>query len=722
MTNSQKNNKESKSTADKKDMLNPASSEFVFCSQCGCKNKKESSFCMDCGNPLRASKNVPKQIALNPSVSKPKKALHSKLKKMLILTSIFLVIVIAGTLALSIISAKRNKFNYAIYIKNGELYCSSLKNIEPWKVTSKFPGDNEASGNFLATAFSMYSHANILSQDGKILFFTDRLSGENYSFNLYFRHMNKKNDEPVKIDSDILRYSISDSGKKLVYVTSDNGKLYTYDVKKQDKEKIAENVVAYYLSNDGNRIIYVNTGSNLYSVDGKKEEKIAENVYSIEYVTEDLKTIYYKSDKNLYKLNEENDSELITENIGTVHRVYDSGKAYYTRQETKSFKLSDYVIDDLAAHDASMTSPIKPTEIKAPSRYDYGDYDKFKVVYQEYLAKLAVYQKELDVYNTEMKKYNEKLDRDKLRNELSTAEYSIEFYNLCYFDGSEEKIISNTLNLSASQVTVAPSEAENAVVIFSGYCPGDVEKVNLSSISSLNVVESQIESANLQNSKNYLAVNENVNLIDYNEIYMVKTSNDGKLVTFVRIPSDGPTELYKISIEGTTPAKPELLDDEISHNSPISITKNNNVIYFKSEENRVKGSLYFDGDCVDHDVYLYCFSYTEDGTLYYISDYDSISNEDITLAYSGNLKRYRNGKTKKLASDVLNFSITDRQEILYISDYDIYNYTGDLYLYKNNKSIKVDKNVTSASPISHSDSSRLYYSSNDLVYYKPILK
>lgn len=58
------------------------------------------------------------------------------------------------------------------------------------------------------------------------------------------------------------------------------------------------------------------------------------------------------------------------------------------------------------------------------------------------------------------------------------------------------------------------------------------------------------------------------------------------------------------------------------------------------------------------------------------------------------MKKYKNGKSEEIADDVAsNFVITDDDKVLYLQDYSAKRDEGDLYVYKNGESEKIDTDV-----------------------------
>ena len=115
--------------------------------------------------------------------------------------------------------------------------------------------------------------------------------------------------------------------------------------------------------------------------------------------------------------------------------------------------------------------------------------------------------------------------------------------------------------------------------------------------------------------------------------------------------------------------------------------------YFRLSEN---GNYIFFIDEVDEeDDGVYSYQYVEEtDTVVYLTYYS-------TKNKSGTLNTYCKGKNVEIGDDVHRFSITKGGEIIYLCDYDLDDYEGELYVYRNNKSKFIDDEVNCIIPYSY---------------------
>ena len=343
--------------------------ETIFCQNCGKETSTEFAFCQNCGASLSdetivSKHNQKKKFAL------PK--LPFKLsKKLIAIGSACIALVLVLVIVLSILlSGGGHNNNFALYIKDGEMYFTNISKIEPWQVTTRLVEDDSIVKDSFVYTLGNYTH---LSKDGKILFYVDKYTKDSDGVSLFYRYVNKPEQEPVKIDSDITSYAVSQNGKLITYLKGDEGALYQHNL--TDKEKIASEVSSFIVSDDGKKIGYLNKEDGMYlKYAGKDKEKLDSDVSRIIYINEAFNTVYYTKEGALYKTVEGKDKVKIASDISAVLKVYESGEVYYLKSDSSEVTLLDYVEDDLKDSDAAMDEPQPP---ERPSRYDYEDYDDY---------------------------------------------------------------------------------------------------------------------------------------------------------------------------------------------------------------------------------------------------------------------------------------------------------------------------------------------------------
>ncbi len=661
--------------------------ETIFCPNCGKQTSSEFAFCQSCGASLSDDAIVKSQQ--KKKFSLPKLSLKIS-KKVMALASAALALILVVAILLSILFSAGNKNNFAIYIKDGEMYYTGLLKIDPMQVTSRlisydFDEDENENEELSQMSYSLGMYTQ-LSSDGKILFYVDKIDDEE-GVTLYFRYINKPDDEPTKIDAHISTYSISEDGKYVTYLKGydDESDLYQYNLK--EKDKIDSEVKEFNVSDDGKKIIYLNDEGNIYfKAKGKDKEKIDRDVSFISYVNEDYNTVYYKKDDSLYKKVIGKDKVKIASDVSSVIQVYESGEIYYLKSDSDEVTLMDYVEDDYKDIDETMIEPEYPD---SPSYWDYDSFYEYEEAYEKY-------EEEYDAYIDALDTYYAKEDRDELREELSDETMEQSIYTLFYYNGKKEIELADTVDYSNTYAI------DNPVLIYSVYNQSSVEKVKLSEIDSVSDVKDMVEEAMFSSTEAYVAIKDNTTAIKQKDADEFNITSDGKTVYFLSDVSEKNNhgDLYKMNISGGKAQKPKLYDTDV-YASWTYILRDDMYLYYKDVEDG-EGELYINKEKIDDDVVLYGIGLSIDDKIAYMVDWNSDKSY-------GTLKIYDHGKTKKIADDVSTFDFTPNGDVLYLYDYSNTRYKGELYIYKNGKSKKIDDDVIAIVPIYYSKYRGDYY-------------
>lgn len=654
-----------------------------FCDECGAK-LNETPSCSECQNQVDADTQSEKTEEATPIVVENEEVQEAEAlealaeqnneavedektkkssKKLLVAGACGLVAVLAVVfLAFLLLNGK--KTNYTLYIKDNELFYDNISKGDPLEVTKKFcNGIEDKYDGSMTPVVSRAASFSTLSENGKYLFFPDRLEKNTYSVNLYYRDLTDPDESPKKIDSEVVNYVVNKEATLVIYQTSDMN-LYQYDIKEDDSEKIANNVRTFRVSDNGKKIFYINTEGSLYlQVDDKDREKIDREVRALMFVTEDFDTIYYRKEDSIYKKVKNKDEEKIVSDVSGVIEIYDSGELYFTKTEYVEYKLSDYLIDDMKDSDAAMKEPDEPYV------WDYYDSDEWSAAYKKYEA--------------EYEKYKEKLRRDDLRKLLDgrTAERSVS--KLFYYNGKEEVLVSEGF------VKCSGVASESQVIVYRACTQTEFEKVKLSQISSVYNIEQEMEDLMyLSPSKWYIAVESKSTLVEQEGVDKFYINNDGSVIYMQTGYNEGRDgELYRVNINKGKIGKAELYDTEVSF-FVCGFVYDDHLMYFKEyypADN--KGDLYINKKKIASEVYTRSIFYVEEGEkVVYISDWDQEKKY-------GTLYVYENGKNKKVSEEVTEFDFTSNGDVLYLYDYSYKYGTGDLYVYKNGKKNKIDKDV-----------------------------
>ncbi len=676
----------------------------IFCQECGVQVSDEDAFCQNCGaslqlkaEPIKSTPTVaaPIEVTVPPETKKP-----FRLSKRLIAIGIAAIALItAGAVAITVLPNifGGGKRNYALYIKDGELFYMDIDDREPIEITDNLFYKNMKDEDILEAGYTL-SYYTQVSKDGDTIFYIDKTDEDESGVNIYYRSLDDVEQEPVKIDSDIRGYGINDDANMVTYLKGDDLDLYQHNL--IDKEKIANDVRMFRVSDDGNQVLFVNKENTMYlkSLDEDKE-KIDIDVSSIDYIDEDFETVYYTKDDNLYKKTFGRDKVKIASDIKYILSIYDSGEIYYVKGEEKELSLKDYVIDDKKKADAKLTMPTSP---EYPSRYDfYGYYEEYDDYYDDYYTEYGFdedaydeayeqYQKDYTEYEKKRDEYYEKQERDRIRERLEDRTIENTVKSLYYYDGKTEKLLKDNFG----EYKDIASDA--AVAVFSVYNQAKIEKVKLSQIDSVSDLEDKVTEALYSNEDRCIAVGDTVSVIKEENAENFYITSDGKAVYFIdnieeyndnnNYRSFG--DAYKIEISDKKPGKPKLYDKDVSTYNAY-LTTENQYVYFKDVEDGA-GELYIDKKKIDFDVAVHRYNVLENGDVVYMTDWDDKKSH-------GTLK-YFDGKRQKIDDDVYNYHLTPDDEILYLRDYSKKRYKGDLYIY-DGRSEKIDQDVSAIVPV-----------------------
>lgn len=670
--------------------------ETIFCPNCGKQTSAEFSICQSCGASI-ADTFTKKQV---PTVRKKLS------KKAIMLGGIGVIVVVALILVVSLFSGGNEKIeNYALYLKDGEIFLNDLKkDSEAWQLTSRFIASDDAELETLANSEYSLGFLTYMSEDGKYIFFPDK--NEDDGINLYYKKVTDLNAEAIKIDSGIGAYSIDASGTIVTYLKGEEGNLYQYKIGEDSKDKIASEVQSFNSSDDEKKIAYINSEDGLYLKNADmEEEKIASNVSSIEYITEDFTTIYYIKEDSLYKQVIGEEQIKISANVHNVIKVYDSGEIYYITRRDEESSLMDYVIDDMKDADASITDPMYPEYPDAPIEPYWWEYDidaEYDAAYESYEADYEAWEAECDRIDNEYEiandEYLAKESRDELRENLEEETLEQSAYSLCFYNGAEKVVLTDALDYSSySNYTYA---FETPVISYGGYNPSDFEKVKLSEVESIDDVRNMVVDTLYSYSKRYIAVKDSATVVEQEKKagnFIINTS--GTIVYYV---DDVPDEkdygtLYRINISDGVVGKSEVYDNDV-YESSYGFVSDSEIRYLKDCQ-KEKGELYINKNKIDYDVKGYDFDakfYSGRGQIFYFTDWNSDKE-------CGTLKVYDGKESVKIADNVHGFSVTSNGNVLYLCEYSLDYYNGEMYEWFNGETRKIDDDVNCIIPIYDSE-------------------
>lgn len=609
--------------------------------------------------------------------------------------------------------------SYAMYVKDMEILYTDFSKDGPKEVTTRLVDDGDVDEYDMANRGYEYilSMFVAIRNDGNRVFYPDKIGD---SMDLYYRDLDKPKKEPVKIDSDISYYAVDDAGKQMVYLKGEDGNLYVSDL--EEKEKLASNVEYFYITDDMKTVLYRDDEFNIYKVDVKsgEKEKVVGDIDSLKYVSEDLDLIYYIKDDNLYKQPVGGDREKIASDVNYVVRITEDGEVYYVTAETYEVNMMDYVNDDMAATDAGIFEPEYPDYPSYPSKpysWRYDSTEEYEAAYAQYELDCAAYEEEcarLEAeYDEAYDRYWEKEDREWLRGQLSEYVQEMTDYTLHYYNGSDS--VELLPNLSSKYAYTSAAEAD--VFIMSAYSPEEIAKVKLSDLESAYDVVMMVQEARAAGQSYYIVEGESLVKVELEDISNPVLSDDGKTLYYMvrytetekgsnSYDSDAPAaeyeedyepeevivmkdeaDLFEVSIKKGALGESKQVDDDVYY-AYLQILSDGKLMYYKNvDDGEEKGDLFVDGKEVDYDVAMYdVYESEEMGGLVFFTDW----NEEKEY---GTMKFYDGKESKKLEDDVHRFAITPAGDLYYLYDYSLNHYTGELYLYKKNGSVKIDEDV-----------------------------
>lgn len=593
---------------------------------------------------------------------------------------ISLLLVLATALTLSACDAATSstssggegkRANYGLYIKDSEFFFTDLKN-DARQVSSRLVDDDDLKEEELAIYGTVLGCYTSVSPDGSVIFFPDKFNGSDAGVNLYYRKTGSTEEDATKIDSDITTYTVNDSATTVTYTkgTGEDCNLYQYSPKEESKEKIASAVQSCLVSDDGSKILYVTTDGTLYAKNsGEEKVKIASDITALINRSADFATVYYVKDESLYKQAVGGDREKIDSDISRIICSYESGEVYYLKKVSEgSPTLMDYVVDDMksADNDAPDSYPSKPRAYNYDTTEAYNEaYAKYKEAYKAYYAKA---------------------NRDDWRAALSDTKLSDTTYSLCFYNGTEKTVITDAFSGNYS----CTAGAERPVISYVAYNQESLEKEKLSTVmdaDNLSGFLEKVEAALFSSPERYIALGSTASVLPQENTTTVHINAPGTEIYYVDDIPDGKDagSLYKITIAENTVGTAELYDEEVCEKNCLFLS-DSQFLYFKDYKDGV-GDLYINKAKVDYDVSSLNLNYNKErDKLYYMIDWDKDKGY-------GTLKEYTSGQSAKIADDVHSYTYTPNGKVLYLYDYSLKYYSGELHLWENGTSRKLDDDV-----------------------------
>lgn len=666
----------------------------MFCEKCGTKLQDNEQFCPNCGTPRNiaqpANNSVKTAKIKKFKPKKEKSAMPKKTKKAIIaLTSVIVVLVIAIGVLLPVLNGIKHAgdADVVFFVDNGELYARKTGSEYTVQLSKKLLLEEDYSDNAGYMRSVCVSGTHFL-KDKNMAIFPDRIdTDEGAVFSLYSLKLDKKavETDPAKIDGDIrYGYVMTSDGQRLFYCKADKT-LYCNDF--SERKKIADNVDAYYVNDTGKIILYTvysDEKTALYTVnpDTLESTKIADSV-TIEYCADDYSAIGYTTDNAVCVLINGTQSKKLAdynseESYVSIQYANAAGQAFYTISENESDRpnVTAFIEDDMLQADSS---------IKEPDRND----QKYWETWTEGWFGPSV-SKYTDEYYRLKEEYEQKQSRDRLRNNLKNETIYLSNSVLYYFDGTNSVKLNDRIDYSPFQI--------DDLAVFSAYNPDEVGKIKFSEIvadgsdMSVSDVRNSINEKLNQTIRYYIVKAGNITelAIKGNPYQFLTNADETSLFFLVSSEDNKGSDLYKADLSGGKVGEPKLSYTNVAgyfFNDSGSIVNFRDPITL-NDSYYTTCDLYVNDQKIDTGVYFiyenpsYSVTYSNDGTMFYQTDYSSGS-------YSFTIKQYDGKETKSIASDVSQFFPVAKDNIFYIDNYSESSYEGDLKHFDGKEIFKV---------------------------------
>ena len=630
----------------------------AFCGSCGAQlsggeaGGGGASFCPKCGEAVPAGAEHCPKCGASLQAEPEKKGFQAPPKKALMIGGGVVAAIVIVAAAATLMGGGGSAADYALYLKDDQLVYTNLKEDGDWEITSDLTDGEEATPSD-ALALSLMV---MMSEDGKRVFFPDR-GGDA----IYYRETGDPEGEATRVDTDMDDYAINTSGTLVTYLKE--GDLYQSDL--TDKERIASGVEKFWVTNDGKTVTYFTEEDGYYRwTSGGESEKLISNVTDIEDVSDDLSQVLYLKDDALYRQSGTEDPAKITSDVNSVVRIFDSGELYYTKSASDELSVMDYIEDDLASSDAAM-QPVEYPDYVWSFEYDTTE---------AYEAAKAQRDQQMEAYNA----YRDKLDRDEMREELKESTIQQNRYELYYYNGTEETLVTDSLAYS----WLTASAADKAVVLAEVRDEASASKVKLSEIDYAYEAESRVREMLNTGTQYYVIAGSTMLALETDDAESFQMDAEGKTIYYMdNLSEEGDTgDLYKVTVDGDQVGAPEEVELDVYS---YSLQEDGSLITRKNMKNG-EGDLCLNGQEVDYNVSNY--QYMEDGSLIYFTDWNA--EDDY-----GTLRIY-DGEAATIAEDVHEMALTANDTVLYLGEYSGKHQTGTLYLYSGSEPTKLDDDVT----------------------------
>lgn len=661
----------------------------MFCSKCGNQVADGSRFCIYCGNPFEAQNAYPAQqpaaqvysqedndaffasagqtFAYAPAqpaaVQQPAKkkfALPNIPKKFLLIGCGAVAVLLVVIILLSSITSG-GKANYALYLKDGQLFYHDISGKEGHQVTDDLTDGRDPDNYALRNLSNAISDSVYLTKDGKTLFYMDEVDGTG---KLFCRSLTDFKKEPVQIASGVEEYAASGDGKDVFYLK--NGTIYHYDGKNQ--EKIAKNVEDFGISDNGD-VLYQNDDDVWYFISKGETEKLGSEI-DICYVTE-KGVVYYQNNDKLYRKPFGKDKEKLVSHVSDVRGFLEDGTFYFTRKEEMS--IADFFQED-AEYEYWM---------KNLSEYQYTPF--YELYYfngrEEILLTAGCSGNSIRYVNDSVWMFYTAYDL--------TAIPKLTYKQLEEMCNSEEYYYDSVSSVARVMLDEAFREAEGIYVDTKGQtspieaenidrfvCCPDGKTVYLMCDVDEETATGTVYKMNVSGNKFGTPEKINEDVCSDEGFYF---AGEKHFIYFKNV-KNGEGEMF---VNGVSAA------DDVCVRYYARYNEKKDALLFMTDyrDNTRTGTLcVYDGrktETISDDVVSYLIG--ANGTVAFCYDYDMHKGEGVLAVYDG--------KVTQVSDDICRYTFTPDGDLLFLYDYNFNKYRGNLAVYTGGKIKELDEDV-----------------------------
>ena len=674
--------------------------EISFCPQCGGEKAPDENLCKKCAAAAVAAAEAKEEIATIADTEKGKKKSLKWLALGGVAAAALLLVVAVVIAVVLLVGGKGDKSNnYGIYLKDRELYYTDYSEEGGKQLTAQFisASNNIADEGLAESKYTINSLMSVTS-NGNRMFYPDEID-DSGAYTVYYRDLNKKRAEPVVAVENVAAYTINEDGSEMLYIKSKNRTLCYSNFK--EEQEIAKDVEIVYTYNGVEKIIYKTYDGSLFLwYKGGESRKIAsecEVSNAVGSVNWELNTVYYTKGNSLYRWKEEDNSTVkIGDDILRVICIYTTGEMYFVREQENTVSLMDYVYDDMAEYDAELEEPEEPQYPQKPiypKLSNFKSMERYLAAVKEYPIKLEEYRFKLKEYNGKLAKYNkayeeyeQKLFRDGIRESLKETIISEKTYSLCYFDGTKETVLTDELDNYSVRCSY-----NNAKAVFATEKKVNADKINFMELNNEQAIFEFQQKLNETVRENYAVSGGKVSEITAENATGFRVSTYGEYIAYIEdVTGENVGDLYMVTFEGDELGKAELVDKDV-YGGNIGWTQTDRIAYYKniSTGSVFIGDYYIEGKLIAKDIVSN--SMFRGDEVYYYTNWNEAKGCGTLNVYINNGDG--NYMTFELADAVYEYGFTSDGGVRYLCNRNADNNCGELYVYNNGETVKVDDNV-----------------------------